>query len=195
MPSPSSPLTRFDPFTNRLCHDIRNGLSDAFMAALDSLSDRPCREKAAALRQNELPEVCRRYISERLRRYGRIISELQRSSDLHPIEKAALLWNQGLFFEVHDLLEREWLTATGTEKEILQALIRAAGVYIHLEHGNNRGAEKMAARAHAVLSRHQQAIVRIRNLDQLLEKLAAVNPEPPVLVIGQGKQRPPGSRR
>ena len=56
---------------------------------------------------------------------------------------AAALWNEGLFFEVHEVLEAVWKTAAGTERQALQGVIQIAVAYHHLMHGNRRGARSL----------------------------------------------------
>jgi uncharacterized protein len=53
---------------------------------------------------------------------------------------AAALFNTGLFFEVHELLESDWHRATGDLKTILQGLIQVAVGLHHQTEGNIRGA-------------------------------------------------------
>lgn len=53
---------------------------------------------------------------------------------------AAALFDAGLFFEVHELLEPHWFRAEGAERERLQGLIQVAVGFQHLANGNLRGA-------------------------------------------------------
>ena len=53
---------------------------------------------------------------------------------------AAALFDAGLFFEVHELLEPHWFRAQGAERERLQGLIQVAVGFQHLANGNLRGA-------------------------------------------------------
>ena len=53
---------------------------------------------------------------------------------------AAVLFDAGLFFEVHELLEPHWFRAQGAERERLQGLIQVAVGFQHLANGNLRGA-------------------------------------------------------
>lgn len=53
---------------------------------------------------------------------------------------AAALFDAGLFFEVHELLEPHWFRAQGAERERLQGLIQVAVGFQHLTNGNLRGA-------------------------------------------------------
>lgn len=58
---------------------------------------------------------------------------------------AAALWNEGLFFEVHEVLEAVWKTATGAERQALQGVIQIAVAFHHLAHANRRGARTLLA--------------------------------------------------
>jgi hypothetical protein len=55
------------------------------------------------------------------------------------LDAAGALFDAGLFFEVHELLEPHWFRATGTEREALQGLIQVAVGFQHLANGNRRG--------------------------------------------------------
>ena len=65
---------------------------------------------------------------------------------------AAALWNEGLFFEVHEVLEAVWKTAAGTERQALQGVIQIAVAYHHLAHGNRRGARSLLAEGRSRLA-------------------------------------------
>jgi predicted metal-dependent hydrolase len=96
--------------------------------------------------------------------------------------RALVLWDNELFFETHEVLEGLWKESGGRARLILQALIRAAGYYIHLETGNQAGAEKMAARALEVLARYREEIPPFPGLDNLLQCLAQRAVRPPKLL-------------
>jgi uncharacterized protein len=53
---------------------------------------------------------------------------------------AAALFNTGLFFEVHELLEPCWMRAERPVKTFLQGLIQVAAGLHHEQNGNRRGA-------------------------------------------------------
>jgi hypothetical protein len=61
------------------------------------------------------------------------------------LEDAALLFDAGLYFEVHELLEPHWQEASGEARETLQGLIQIAVGYQHLANGNIRGAHALLA--------------------------------------------------
>lgn len=62
----------------------------------------------------------------------------------HPVERAleeaVRLFNEGLFFEVHEVLEAVWLAEAAGVRLLLQGLIQIAVGFHHLEHNNLRGA-------------------------------------------------------
>lgn len=65
---------------------------------------------------------------------------------------AATLWNEGLFFEVHEVLEAVWKTAAGATRQALQGVIQIAVAYHHLAHGNRRGARSLLAEGRSRLA-------------------------------------------
>jgi len=57
------------------------------------------------------------------------------------LKQAAVLFNEGLYFEVHELLEAFWMTEEDLlRKRFLQGLIQIAVAFHHLSNGNDRGA-------------------------------------------------------
>jgi uncharacterized protein len=50
------------------------------------------------------------------------------------------LFNQGNFFDAHDLWEQEWKIAEGEEKLFYQGIIQAAAALLHVQRGNYAGA-------------------------------------------------------
>jgi hypothetical protein len=56
---------------------------------------------------------------------------------------AAVLFDAGLSFEVHELLEPYWTRAEGAERQALQGLIQIAVGYQHLANGNLEGARAL----------------------------------------------------
>lgn len=89
-----------------------------------------------------------------------------------------------IFFEAHELLEQAWRAASGDEKRILQALIRAASVYIKLEYGYDGAARKMAGRALPVLEGHTTFLARYFQPEKLLRALRDPALPPPRLLGG-----------
>lgn len=174
----------FDPFNDRLARDIRNGLGKALIAQLTELDLAPVRRVAADFTAMALAHH-RAYIDDRLRRYETAFDTLRRHGISHPFRQAIVLWNQGLFFEFHDVVEDLWHQAQeGPEKLALQAMIRAAGVYIHLAEGHQEAAHSMAAKAVAGLAAHGAALPVPMDLATLILALKHLQPFPPPLSAG-----------
>ena len=173
----------FDPFNNRLSRDIRNSLSEAIVEAL-SLSDKsPFLNMAARWQADNLDDVFVTYIQDRLKRYDQAFDQIY----IHRIGDTRLqtliLWNQQLFFEVHELLEQIWRRTTGDEREALKGLIQAAGVYVHLEYRHRSAAEKLAGKSADRIQKFSEYLTFIGNLNELLIKLKSLDNSPPQLLI------------
>jgi hypothetical protein len=171
----------FDPFNSRLCRNIRNDLSKSLMEAIHSGDIGTVYAAGEKYVSNGVEPFMIRYINGRIERYKTIVTQIQganiQNHEIYII--ALLLWNQELFFEVHEWLEKKWRNSKGTEKIILQALIRAAGTYMHLEHGRHTGAKKMASKAVTTLNRHKDSVPDFFKAELLIAKLKAFDPVPP----------------
>jgi uncharacterized protein len=76
------------------------------------------------------------------------------------LRAAGALFDAGLGFEVHELLETHWARAAGGEREALQGLIQIAVGYQHLANGNLKGARALLEEGSARLNAR-----RLANLD------------------------------
>jgi len=63
------------------------------------------------------------------------------------MDDAAVLFDAGLHFEVHELLEPHWAASVDDVREALQGLIQAAVGFQHLANGNRAGARSLLAEA------------------------------------------------
>jgi hypothetical protein len=59
------------------------------------------------------------------------------------LDAAAALFEAGLYFEVHEVLEPLWMRADGAPKQALQGLIQVAVGFQHLANGNLDGARAL----------------------------------------------------
>jgi hypothetical protein len=59
------------------------------------------------------------------------------------LDRATALANQGLFFEVHELLEPAWFRAAEPVRTALQGVIQIAVAFHHLENRNHQGARSL----------------------------------------------------
>lgn len=140
----------FDPFQDRKSRDIRNSLSTALFESIDSDENSKIYDIAKSFEVSTLEDYYSEYVTNRLRRYEEALQVISKGRE-DPIWRALVLWDLELFFEVHEVLEHAWYSAKGEEKLLLQALIRAAGVFIKQELGYDVQARKIAAKAIAVL--------------------------------------------
>jgi len=172
---------RFEPFQDRLSRDIRNELSAALPQALSQNDLAPVQAVAARYLQQSLATPYVDYVETRLAGYAQALEIIARTGAEDALARALVFWDLGLFFEVHEILEQAWHGTQGAEKEILQALIRAAGFYIKGEYGYLEAGAKMAGRAIAALEKNRQACTGFA-LDTLLESLRKRDPVPPKLL-------------
>lgn len=192
--SESHKITKFDPFESRLCRQVRNGLSESLMNSIQKGNTRPSQVVAETFRPDHGEPILTNYIDDRITRYQAVLAQIQPPDipiyDTYFI--ALVLWDQGLFFEVHEWLEAKWLQSKGAEKAVLQALIRAAGTYVHLEAGRPEKAKKMVAKALPPLIQHKALVPGFFNIDLLITSLDPLNPVPPKLGAAQLRAKYPG---
>ena len=165
------PFQGFDPFNDRMSRDTRNRLSEAFVSALGRLDLEPVRQEADALKGLSIPKSCADYIRNRVRRYGQILDQAAAGQIRDPKQQVLLVWNAGLFFECHELLETLWLNTDGAERKALQGLIQSAGVFVHRELGRKTPAEKLSPKAVNLLERYRSQLYFIANLEDLISAL------------------------
>jgi Domain of unknown function (DUF309) len=112
-------------------------------------------------------------------------------------EAALTAFEQGDFFEAHELLEPAWMgTADIAERELYQGLIKLAAGYVHAVRGNPMGLAKnlRGARERLATARQAEATTGDVDLDGLLaaidERLARLAMDP-----ADGTIDPPRARR
>ncbi len=172
----------FDPFNHRLSRDIRNSLAEAFVDALQAADKSYYQRTAGQWLAMNLADACNGYIRDRSRRYDDVFEQIRVYSIDDAKHQVLVSWNHGLFFEVHEQLERIWHKTHGDEYQALQGLIQAAGVYIHLEFDHRPAAEKLAAKSFERIQKYADCLTFIDNLDILLEKLKDLDAAPPPLM-------------
>jgi hypothetical protein len=174
-------MESFDPFEDRTARDIRNGMSSALIADMGAPGGRQVSLTAQRWLDGQLPAVYRNYIRQRQERYHQVIRQIGLSKLNHPRDQAILLWNMGLFFEMHELLETIWKGSGEPERTALKGLIQAAGVYVHSQRGKMAAAHGLAGRAHRNLKAAAEALNFIINLRELLDALGQPTLPPPIL--------------
>lgn len=177
------PPNGFDPFRDRLSRDIRNDLSEAFARSLNGAEPGVFEEACAGLLRRNLDVSCRSYVEDRCERYRKAFAATQECPD-DPVLRGLVLWDLRLFFEMHEVLEHAWITADGSRRQLLQSLIRAAGVYEKLEYGYAAAAGRLAQKACDGLEKSRSALSTYFDLDPLIASLKFLNPDPPVLLAG-----------
>jgi hypothetical protein len=171
----------FDPFRDRLSRDIRNDLSASLLDCLHEGTLAPARQIAERYLLAQTGPEYVAYINDRLTRYGQFIAQAANGPD-DVLWQGLLLWDLGLFFEVHEILEHAWLHAQGEEKALLQAMIRAAGFYIKGEFGFIEGSHKLAGKALPVLEAHRERLACYCDPERLLTALRERRTQPPLLL-------------
>jgi hypothetical protein len=172
---------QFDPFHNRQCRDIRNALSESFIAAVHQKSLAPVSDHVEVFKSKTVAPFMARYMDDRLKRYQAVIQTmLSRRIPLTDVYRIACqMWNQSLFFEFHEWLEESWHLAQGDEKRMLQTLIRSAGAYLLHTAGRANGAQKLASKAVAGLKELRSRIPDGFDVERLIKKLADLDSPPP----------------
>lgn len=177
----------FDPFSDRTARDIRNRLSTALVHALTGGGN----EVAAVAGEwlaRPLDEPYRRYVEEKAQRYREVLAEVRTTGITNVRLQAVALWNAGLFFELHELLETIWPKAAEPERTALKGWIQAAGAYLHLERGKPEAAQGLARRARHHLAAGAASLSFIVNLDELIQALDQPVPRAPRLRVDEGRR-------
>ncbi|MDK9709047.1 MAG: DUF309 domain-containing protein [Desulforhopalus sp.] len=171
----------FDPFTDRLSRDLRNDLSTGLAQALDNGESGELVNIVDSYRQRALADCYGNYLEDRYTRYKKALSIIKDGGITDPIKRSLILWDLGLFFEVHEVLENAWYSATGSMKLTLQALIRAAGVYIKREYGYMDSARRIGEKAVPVLQENRALLAAYFDPDILITALRDQKSQPPTL--------------
>ena len=172
----------FDPFNNRLARDIRNTLSEAFVEALMALDKSEYQNIAQKWLAGNLDDVYAGYILDRLKRYAQVFEKININGINDAKIRMLVIWNHGLFFEVHDHLERLWQQTSGDERQALKGLIQAAGVYIHLKFNHRQAAERLAIKSSDRIQKYADCLSFIDDLNLLIDKLQNLDIVPPLLI-------------
>lgn len=122
---------------------IRNHVAETILAALH---DEAARDHLRTLARDRSGAHAGE-VSERAARALRAIGDraLDPSEPDLPLalDQSAILFEAGLYFEVHERLEPLWLRASGVEREVVQGLIQVAVGLHHLGNGNLAGARAL----------------------------------------------------
>ncbi len=97
--------------------------------------------------------------------------------------KSVVLFNHHLFFEVHEVLEPQWMKERGEIKSFLQGLIQIAVAFYHLGRGNLAGARSLLHEGLIKISPHSPARLGlelwdfIAGLEKCQQVIAGLSPE------------------
>jgi len=104
-------------------------------------------------------------LRERARRAAGALADrpaLRPDADLgQTLQAAGLLFDAGLHFEVHEVLEPHWMAAAGDTREALQGLIQIAVGFQHLANGNRAGARSLLVEGSGRLHQRRLAGVEL----------------------------------
>jgi hypothetical protein len=171
----------FDPFNDRLSRDIRNSLTEAFVTSLKQKDSRHYKNLSRQWLAKEPGLLYNEYIENRLQCYDLVFDYIRQSHVDDDRLQALILWNQRLFFEVHDLLEDIWHKTEGDEYQAIKGLIQAAGVYVHMESNHREAVKRLAAKSVVLIRNYAHRLGFISNLSALINALETCDPVPPVL--------------
>jgi hypothetical protein len=104
------------------------------------------------------------------------------------VRRASVLWNERLFFEVHEVLEATWKTEAGSVRQALQGWIQIAVAYLHLAHGNLRGARSLLSEGRERLANVPPSTLPALDAEALL---VATAPLMATLVAGDAPRAEP----
>ena len=174
----------FDPFADRLARDIRNSLSTAMAAAFTHADPKRFTDRCDGWLARDLPAANRRYIESRRRVFEDLFAAHRTHRLDAPLLLAVRLWNAGLFFEVHEVVENQWHAATGKRRQALKGLVQAAGTYVHRQAGRTAASARLGPKAAATLRAAAEALDEIANIRELVACLERGAPAAPRLVYG-----------
>lgn len=176
--SQPAPPPGFDPFKIREDRQIRNRLSSALIFSIQQ--GNPVYQDVADRLSARHPAIrCRQYLRDRTSRYDRVWESLIQKG-FHDIpSQFRWVWNLGLFFECHELLEKEWRTVPHNQRQALKGLIQAAGAYEHMAYGRLGSAERLAGKALDTIAEVIELLTPFVEPRTLLNALITLNQGPP----------------
>ncbi|PYX81223.1 MAG: hypothetical protein DMG70_20595 [Acidobacteria bacterium] len=123
---------------------------------------------------------------------GRGLNMPQSRMDRDLFIRGIRLFNEGRFFEAHEILEDVWRPASSSEKQYLQGLIQLAVAFHHQSTGNSVGACSLMERGMRNLSqasedfgniRRDRLIAAVSEWQQALRAGVAIPPRPQIEIV------------
>lgn len=100
----------------------------------------------------------RAYFTRQVLRLGSALRDLDRRKGgdrtTLPLRRGIALFNAGLFFECHELLEDVWRATAGPDRDFYHGIIQVAAAFYHFEKGNQHGARTLLAKAMSKLDQY-----------------------------------------
>ena len=78
-------------------------------------------------------------------------------------------------------MEHIWQKTTGDEYQALKGLIKAAGVYIHMEYNRQEAVKSLSIKSLNLIRRYSYCLAFITNLNVLIKRLENSDPVSPTL--------------
>jgi hypothetical protein len=88
------------------------------------------------------------------------------------LQRGALLFNCGLFFECHEYLEDVWRYRAGPDRNFYHGLIQAAAAFYHFEKNNLHGTRTLLGKALSKLEAYRPAHLGV-DVEQFVAELAS----------------------
>ncbi len=136
------------------------------------------REGMLELDSGKVDPITEEYLREKADKVSKFLSQL---GDFEPVgedieknvEMARKLFDAGLYFEVHELLEEIWMGEFGKDRDFLQALIQIGVAYYHLDNYNRRGYFLLLENALQLLSGYSGTVYSV-DVDGLKERIRKI---------------------
>ena len=99
------------------------------------------------------------------------------------LQKSVVLFNHQLFFEVHEVLEPQWMKEQGEVKRFLQGLIQIAVAFYHLGRSNLAGSRSLLHEGLIKIAPHSPAFLGVElrdfiaGLETCREVVSGLRPE------------------
>jgi len=132
------------------------------------------REEGGVLFMGPLDSITEEYLKEKAIRYLRFLN----GKKLEPVGEDVFktvslsveMFKEGLFFEVHEMLEELWSNTFTEEREFLQSLIQIGVAFYHRDNFNQRGYVLLLENALELLEKYDGVICGI-NIAALKENI------------------------
>jgi predicted metal-dependent hydrolase len=106
---------------------------------------------------------------------------------LRALEEGVRLYNSGLFFECHEVLEEAWLQEEGDDKAFLQGIIKVAAAFHHFKQGTYKGMLDLLIAGRDTLERFRPQRHGIE-LEEFLRAIESWIPRARSLLEGRGME-------